>query len=326
MEKKKITKIKTYSSKIENILKDKKLLDQVILIDKIRKAVLQMMKDVSFDEKKHIYTRTSDGTWLQGVSTVSSIVPKEWLSAWGAKEAVKFLGYSDYEGDHQRALEMINKIKEIEADVDSDGNVIKCEAEKFIELLKEAKGASFRKNKESLLDGAVGHAWLESYVKARIRGEELPKLPGGMLDRPLTQFIEWEKEDVDYWILSEARVANPEEGYAGTLDGLAMMKTGKLALIDFKFATRLSEDYILQAAGYQECFEKHGIHIDQRIIIRLPKTLEIEEWDEKKREYKKVENKIEVKIVGSDYQTDIEVFKHCLPLKKWINTILTNKK
>jgi hypothetical protein len=300
---------KTYSQKIEKILKDKKLLDQIILIDKTRKAVIQMLKDVSFDEKEHVYTRTSDGTWLQGVSTVSSIVPKGWLSAWGAKEAVKALGYSDYEGDVEQAKKVMAKIK-------------KCKTpEEYQAILKEAKGASFRKSKEALIDGTAGHEWLETYVKARIRGEELPKLPGGMLDRPLKQFLNWEKEAVDYWILSEARVANPEELYAGTLDGMAMMKTRRLALIDFKFASHISEDYYLQTAGYQECFEKYGIHIDDRIIVRLPKTIEKDEWDKKERKYKKVENKIEVEVVKSDYQTDIEVFKHCLPVKLWINAI-----
>jgi len=309
--KKKKTKVKVeqYSPNLENILKDKKLLSQVVLVDKIRTAIIQMMRDVSFDEINHIYTRKSDGSWLQGVSTVSSIVPKDWLSAWGAKEAVKALGFSDYEGDTELAEEMLAKIKACQT------------PEEYQAILKDAKGASFRKKKESLIDGTAGHLWLQNYVKARIRATELPKLPEGMLARPISQFLGWEKEAVDYWILSEAMVANPCEGYAGTLDGLAVMKTGKLALIDFKFASHISEDYILQCAGYQECFEKYGIKIDERIIVRLPKTLEMDQWNKEKRIYEKVENKIEVYPVKTPYEMDIEVFKHCLPLKKWINVV-----
>jgi uncharacterized protein (DUF1330 family) len=301
------------SSKIEGILKDKNLLNQIILIDRIRKAVLQMMKDVSFDEKKHIYTRKSDGTWLQGVSTVSSIVPKDWLSAWGAKEAVKALGYSDFEGDTELAKEIMEKIKACQ-------NV-----EEYQAILKEAKGASRRKSKEALVDGEAGHVWLESYVKARIRGSELPVIPEGNLQRPLTQFIEWEQREVEYWILSEAMVASPDELYAGTLDGLAMMKTGRLALIDFKFASHISEDYFLQTSGYQNCLEKYDIRIDDRIIIRLPKTLTIDEWDAKEKKYKKVENTIEPKIVDTIYEEDRNVFLHMLPVKRWINKIALNK-
>jgi len=308
----KITKPK--QEKLADIFKDYELLKQAIQIKKIRSAVLKMMKDVSFDKKEHIYTRKSDGTWLQGVSTVSSIVPKEWLSAWGAKEAVKALGYSDYEGDTKTAKEVLSKIK-------------KCKTiEEYQEILKKAKGASRRKNKEALVDGTIGHEWLELYVKAKIRGTETPKIPEGNLARPLKQFVSWAEKEVDYWILSEAMVAYPEKGYAGQLDGLAMMKTGRLALIDFKFASKISEDYILQCAGYQACFDPYGIKIDDRIIVRLPKTLEIDQWDKKKRAYFKVENKIEVKILDTNYETDRDVFLHCLPLKQWINARINSKK
>ena len=312
-------------SKIQELLRDRSLLKQATLIDKIQEAAQEMVKDVSFDDEKHIYTRTSDGQWLQGVSTVSSIVPKNWLPAWGAKEAVKFLGYSDYEGDTEKAIEMLNKIAELENNVDDDGVITKTKEQKFIELLKEAKGASFRKSKEALIDGSAGHEWLEIYVKARINGSEIPALPEGNLLRPIQQFLEWEKENIAYWILSEQLVANPEHLYAGTLDAVAMMTSDKLALIDFKFSSHISEDYYLQTAGYQFCFEKYGISIDERTIIRLPKTLEKEEWDKEERKYKKVKNDIEIFVVPTPYENDVRVFLHCLPLKGWINAVQNNK-
>ena len=34
---------------------------------------------------KHVYRVKATDEWLQGVSSVSSIVPKDWLSAWGGK-------------------------------------------------------------------------------------------------------------------------------------------------------------------------------------------------------------------------------------------------
>ena len=277
------------------------------LTKKIQEAVLDMMAKVKFEKDGHTYQRTSDGKWLQGVSSVSSIIPKDWLSAWGAKEAVKALGYSDYEGDTKLAKEMMEKI-------------VSCETpEEYILLLKEAKGASARKNKTALVDGKKGHAWLEEYVLAKIRGTELPKMPTDALKRPIEQFLDWEKDNVAQWVLSEARVAYPEKEYAGTLDAMAIMKDGKLAIIDFKFASHISEDYYLQTAGYQATFEPYNIKIDQRIIIRLPKTLEIEEWDKKEHKYSKVPNNIEVCIVGTSYEMDRDVFLNCLPVKRWIN-------
>ena len=295
------------------------------LVTKIRTSILDMMSQVRFIDGKgeHRYERKDTGEWLQGVSSVSSIVPKDWLSAWGAKECAKFLGYSDYEGDYDKAIEILEKIDSLRKDIDIVG--IEVIAKRFIEFLKEAKGASGRKSKTALVDGKEGHKWLEKYVKAKIRGTELPKIPEGLLERPLKQFLEWEEKNVDYWILSEAQVAYlPEKGqlaypgYAGTMDGLAMVK-GKLAVIDFKFASHISEDYYLQTAGYQAPFEKYGIKIDQRIIIRLPKTLLKEEWDKKEFKYKMVDNNIEVEIVKTNYEFDRDIFFHCLPVKKWIN-------
>jgi hypothetical protein len=283
------------------------------LVKHIQDTILDMMKKVKFSENGHTYQDQETGNWLQGVSSVSSIVPKDWLSAWGAKEAVKALGYSDYEGDTELAVQTMKKIIDLKT------------PEEFIAMLKEAKGASSRKSKTALVDGKAGHAWLEEYVLAKIRNTELPKNPIGTLERPISQFIEWEKENVDYWILSEARVAYPEKGYAGTMDAMAMMKNGKLSIIDFKFASHISSDYKLQCAGYQACFEPYKIEIDERIIIRLPKTLEIEEWNKEKHKYFMIPNNIEIMILGKNtYGWDRDTFFHALPLKQWVNNEIKN--
>ena len=95
--------------------------------EKIQKAIAEMTSKISRDSK-HIYVDNLSGNWLQGVSSVSSIIPKDWLSAWGAKEAVKALGYSDYVGDTQLAKEILAKIKTFQT------------PEELIALLKESKG------------------------------------------------------------------------------------------------------------------------------------------------------------------------------------------
>jgi len=275
--------------------------------EKIQQIIRDMSRRVVID-RKHIYTDNETGLYLQGVSSVSNIVPKDWLSAWGAKEAVKALGFSDYEGDHALATEVLAKIKTLEL-------------KQYLALLKEAKGASARKSKTAMIDGKVGHEWLELFVKQRIEGKETV-LPGGTLDRPLKQFLEWENGNVDYWIASEALVAYPEKMYAGTLDAIAILKTGKLALIDFKFASNISEDYWLQTAGYAACFEPYEILFDERIIIRLPKTLEKDDWDKANWKYIKVPNNIEVQRVPTNYIADREAFFAALKVKGWINSVV----
>jgi hypothetical protein len=292
------------------------IINNMIDIKKIHDAVLDMMSKVRFidDKNQHHYEEIKTGLRLQGVSTVSSIIPKDWLSAWGAKEAVKALGYSDYEGDTALAKEIMEKIIALET------------PEEFIAMLKEAKGASGRKSKTALVDGKAGHSWLETYVKAKIRGTELPEVPTGTLERPINQFLEWEKENIKQWVLSEARVAYPEKGYAGTLDAMSITRADKLAVVDFKFASHISEDYYLQTAGYAATFEPYGIKIDERIIIRLPKTLTIEEYDQVEHKYKMIENNIEVLTVPTSYELDRDTFYHCLPVKSWINLMITHSK
>lgn len=294
------------------------MVERVQTQDKIREAALDMMSKVKIDED-HNYTRISDGKWLAGVTSVSGIVPKEWLSAWGAKEAVKALGYSDFEGDTKEAERILKEIQKLKDDKE-DGKVVKSKVDKYIEMLKEAKGASFRKSKEALLDGKLGHEWIENYVKAQMRFEPTPEYPDTKLMRPLKQFVKWAEENVDYWILSEARVTDVEN-YAGTLDAVAKMKDGSLSLIDAKFASHISPEYSLQTAAYVATFEPYGITFDKRIIVRLPKTLEKDEWDKEKRRYIKVENTIEVKVVETPYEFDRDTFYNALPVKKWVNYV-----
>ncbi len=273
---------------------------------KVIEAIADMSKKIERDFK-HIYRNPITGEMYQGVSTVSSIVPKDWLAAWGAKECVKALGYTDY-ADFKLAEEI--------------QTLIKSETiEQYIKRLRDAKGAHARKSKQAMVDGTKGHKWLESLVEARISGANQPLIPTDTLQRPIKQFLEWEAKEVDYWIASEAYVVRPDKSYAGQLDAIYVNKVGELCLVDFKFASHVSEDYWLQTAGYAACFEPYGIIFDKRVIIRLPKTLDKDEWDTKQFKYYKVPNDIEYHIVPTNYEGDKNAFFHALPLKQWINMV-----
>lgn len=275
------------------------------LVEKIRAAARGMAEEVRFDPKEHRYVSVSDGTMLAGVSSIASAMPKPWLAAWGAKEAVKALGYTDY-GDLTLAEEILGKIR----DMDAKG---------FVRLLSEAKGAHARKKTKALTDGKDGHAWLESHVMARIAGGALPSVPDGFLKRPLAEFLKWEESEVMAWALSEATVASVEHGFAGTLDAAAVMRDGRPAVVDFKFASHVSEDYYLQTAGYALPFEKYGIGFPRRIIVRLPKTETREEYDVATRRYSVVPNEFEAVEVPTAYQSDRRAFLAARELYRWQN-------
>ena len=275
--------------------------------NKIQAAIKEMESKVSRDSE-HVYIEKETGIRLQGVSSVSSIVPKDWLSAWGAKECAKDLGYTDYE-DYTVATKVLESLKGMSV-VD------------YVKRLKEAKGASTRKSNKAKLDGTAGHKWLEDNIDAQLAQDDklMPDMPiGTLLERPLKQFCEWEAYNVEEWYASEAFVYNPTQFYAGQLDAICLLKDGRLALCDFKFASHVSEDYNLQTSGYAACFERYGIFFDTRIIIRLPKTLEQESYDMKTHKYSMVLNNIEIYHIPTPYIDDRDAFFAALIVKSWIN-------
>jgi len=137
-------------------------MEKIELIKKIQNATLDMMKQVKFQDEngEHLYINNKTGEWLQGVSEVSSIVPKEWLASWGAKEVCKALGYSDYENDTERAKEMLEKIKGLDI-------------KEYLALLQEIKGAGYRKSQKALVDGRAGHLFIKKFLLAEIRRNQI---------------------------------------------------------------------------------------------------------------------------------------------------------
>ena len=260
-----------------------------------------MLQKVDVDER-HKYTQKSDGKWFAGVSSIAGIFPKPFLMPWAAKEAVLFFGYED----DKLAKEMIEKIKFLSV-------------KEFQELLHKAKTTYSKKADTAKLDGTAGHEWLQKFVLAKIRGIEIPKLPTGMLERPIKQFLEWESKNIKQWILSEARICSVKEEFAGQLDGLAITMADKLAITDFKFANQISDDYHLQTAGYAIPFEAYGIKIEDRIIIRLPKTLTRKVYNRKTRQYNEIENKIEIARSPFSMEFDKETFRNLRVAYKYIN-------
>lgn len=275
--------------------------------DKIRAACLSMLALMERVEGEgtHGYVRKSDGKLLAGVTGVIKVLPKDFLAAWGGKECAKYLGFTDDE-NLEPAEKRLAEIKGLDA-------------EAYKKLLGEAKGAAFRKSKEAKETGTDGHAWLESYVKAKMRGEPLPVIPDDGLKRALTQFVEWETRNVKEWLISEALIYQPEHEYAGTLDAAAVLKDGRLALIDFKFSNQISEEYYLQTAAYAYPFNAYGITFDARIIVRLPKTEVKMVYNRKTRVYDTVPNDLEVFEVPTSYDFDLQTFLAARQVYKWTN-------
>ena len=293
----------------------------------VKDAVIDMMDKVKRVDKgnSHHYERVDTGKWLAGVTTVTGLLPKDWAMGYGAKEAVKALGYFDKFKDDDHIEDwnnLIVKMNKISYPVDEKtGKLIEVDKmpQHYFELLHEAKGAFRRKSKDATDIGQEGHDKLEEFVKAKIRKQPLPILPE--ICQP---FLKW-SENVDEFILSEARVCNLEEDYAGTLDVLALMKSGNLAVIDFKFANNISKGWDLQLAAYAKCFSGYGIEVKERHVLRFPKEEFLKVWNKKEWCYAKKKNEFDALPYPEDMSFDYETFCHLRQAYKWINFKKANK-
>ena len=82
---------------------------------------------------KHQYIRPDDTELeMMGTTTISGMLPKEWMAAWAGKEAVKALGYFDKIDGEDNAPEkqvLMEKLAEIS----------KLTPAQFYSLLKDSK-------------------------------------------------------------------------------------------------------------------------------------------------------------------------------------------
>lgn len=276
--------------------------------EQIQKIALEMLNEVDLNGR-HQYIRNVDAKKLAGVSSISGLLPQDWAIPYGAKEAVKALGYFEKINGEEN-LEEWQKLENILNEIKG------MDGKEFYKFLHEAKKAHARRSDKALEDGTIGHLWVEKFVKAKIRNQSLPELPKDWLAKPLQNFIDWSNENVDEFLLSEARLHDIDNEYCGTLDILAVVK-GQLAIVDAKFANHIGIEYYLQIAGYANALMKRGIKIDKRIIVRLPKTEFLTEWDN--FGYKKIKNEMEVLEVPTDLSFDIETFLHLRQVEKWWN-------
>lgn len=250
-----------------------------------------------YEEEGHSYIGLTDGKLWAGVSSVAELVsdPKEKTGAlmgWVAKLA----------GEH---LEK-NLLPE----------TAYCQSE-IDEIIKGAKSAYKTAGKEAQDIGTDTHEELENYIRAKIKNEEYSvKSNNPFISSALSLFIE--KTKYWKWIASELFVGRDDIEVAGRLDALARIN-GVTTLIDFKVANRISPNYLIQTAGYVSCLEWMGMGVQERMIIRIPKTENLKIWDSKKRQYNEIPNELEFKKVETPYEWDKKVFENCRETYKWIN-------
>lgn len=164
----------------------------------------------------------------------------------------------------------------------------------FTKLVLEAKNA----HKEILEDaGDVGHAahlCLEKSIQHAIDHTngvvlELREVPTEEKAKACAEAgFAWMQAHHVRWLNTEKKIYSREHGYAGTLDGKALVDScddpaccseqfkGSLSIVDWKSSNDLHVEYVLQAAGaycHAEV-EEYGEDIQNCFVLRLGKSEE----------------------------------------------------
>lgn len=87
------------------------------------------------------------------------------------------------------------------------------------------------------------------------------------------QYLKWHKEHVKSVIALEQFVYDEELGYAGTLDMIAELRDGSVAMIDFKTSNNMMKTYYLQLAAYREAYRRmHGLELTKSVVVKISRS------------------------------------------------------
>jgi hypothetical protein len=114
------------------------------------------------------------------------------------------------------------------------------------EVLQAARTAHEKISKQAKSIGSEAHDIIEKHIKDGFWN--LSNVPE--VNNAIDAFQEWEEQNIAKWIASEQPVYHPALLYGGTLDALAILKTGELALVDFKTSKGHYPGYDMQLAAY----------------------------------------------------------------------------
>lgn len=275
------------------------------MINKLRvdilKASEEIAKKIRYEEKEHKYFRISDNKLLGGISSISELAKSkdsgDYLSQWKVNEALEYL----------RKLMVGEKM-------------INCAY--LIQEFKNAKYAFKNKSKEATDIGTKIHNILEDYIRCKLSNKEYVWVEYKITNVFKSDFLKWEKDNKVEWIATELLVGDPDNlEIAGRLDALAIVN-GKLTIVDFKVANTISPNYYIQLSGYQVCLFAMGINIEDRLIMRLPKTFKRSVWIN--GDYRMVDNKLEIIRPPTNIEHDIKTFKNLRCAYKWLNQKILN--
>lgn len=187
-----------------------------------------------FDKAKHVHT--IEGQPLFGTSTVVKEVMPPFLAKWGAQCAVDFLR------DPKNSEEVTEGLYYVRT-----------------EKMDAAVGAWSKVRDKAATKGTDMHKDLEDYVQHCIdTSAGIPQWDSTFPEGVVGSFAKWSYENVGKFILSEKNTYSKEIWCGGIIDCAGELKTGELAVIDFKSSKEGYFNQYVQAGGYALQLEESG--------------------------------------------------------------------
>ncbi len=188
-------------------------------------------------------TYTIDEVELPSVTSVLGILDKsEALLPWAVRQCTKFI--RENKGDRETYPTLDR-------------------------LLTSAENEWRNVRDEAGETGSQAHSIIESHIKGKAVPTEISPAYGA--------FKQWEDLHCVSWLKSEMTVQDLSEGYAGTLDAIAIFE-GKNYVIDFKTSSGFYDTFGMQIAAYANAARKMGHDIEGCGVLRLDKKTGLPEW------------------------------------------------
>ena len=274
---------------------------------------------LSFDKGEWKWYRTMpDGSLfpLDGVTSVVKLAtPLTPIKVWAVRVALARAKQLLMDGGYVRTVE-------------NGGLCPDLYEEKLDEIIASAKNADTEELEDAGDVGHFAHAWIESYIKARIsknedrRHELLAKFPEDeRAANGCVAALGWMYDHNVRWISTERPCYSRIHGYCGTSDGVCRLDSctdrtccptefkDRLSLADWKTSNALRVSYLWQAAAYVAAIEEESpsLVIEDRWINRLDKvTAELDPWHAEGREL---------------FELDFQGFLNCLSMKRSLDAV-----
>lgn len=225
----------------QNVLSKRLTLTQSFTLSTINLVPLYRVERID-EEGRHLYTVNGSDTSFPGVTTILSVVGKDALVPWAAKESVDYV------------FNRLAKVKGYKL------------TERFMERLQSRAKKQPRFAKERAgRNGTQAHNAFDAYINDQ---------PAGPGNTPFWEsFQYWLEKEKLRIVIGDTKVASLVYQFGGSIDVLLADENNKLIIGDFKTSKGLYDAYAYQISAYCQAFrETYGLdYIPEGVVVRFVK-------------------------------------------------------